>query len=275
MNAPAPDPAAAASTAGSSPVQGQQPGREQASSQALPAREAPSGRLGPMPQLPRLSAPTIDLTLSADGLLLLGISAWLLWRRFLREVVLRRFGFLLGSEQNAHYLVELLAQVAALTGAARVALGTFYNPSMLTTGYGYTRVAILSCYVAPGRLPLDLETRTMPMERIRADVEDLLQNAQGGWRLVEAGPHLPTACCDYLLRNRIVFLYGRLVMLETMPIGIINLHFDTPGQRPLDLATIPYADRLELLFAEISCVVRGRILRPSLWRRLLRFWAGH
>ncbi len=190
-------------------------------------------------------------------------------------MVLRRFGLLLGSEQNARSLAELLAQVAALTGAARVALGTFYNPSMLTTGYGYTRVAILSCYVAPGRLPLDLETRTMPMERIRADVENLLQNARGGWRLVEAGPHLPTPCSDYLLRNRIVFLYGRLVMLENLPIAILNLHFDAPGERPLDLATIPHAERLELLFAEISCVVCGRILRPALWRRLLSFWTGH
>jgi hypothetical protein len=275
MTAAAPDPGAAQPPAGGSPSQGPALGQEQGTSQPLPAREAPSGRLGPLPQLPRLAAPTIDLTLSADGLLLLGISAWLLWRRFLREVVLRRFGFLLGSEQNARYLVELLAQVAALTGAARVALGTFYNPAMLTTGYGYTRVAILSCYVAPGRLPLDLETRTMPLERIRADVEDLLRNANGGWRLVEAGPHLPTPCCDYLLRNRIVFLYGRLVMLESLPIGILNLHFDTPGQRPLDLTTIPHADRLELLFAEISCVVRGRILRPPLWRRLFRLWSGH
>jgi hypothetical protein len=54
-----------------------------------------------------------------------------------------------------------------------------------------------------------------------------------------------------------------------------HLHFDAPGERPLDLATIPHAERLELLFAEISCVVRGRILRPALWRRLLSFWTGH
>ena len=86
---------------------------------------------------------------------------------------------------------------------------------------------------------------------------------------------MPAPCCDYLLRNRIVFLYGRLVMLESLPIGILNLHFDTPGQRPLDLTTIPHADRLELLFAEISFVVHGRILRPPLWRRLFRLWSGH
>ncbi len=168
--------------------QGQELGQEPRTPLPQAGREAPADPSAPLPPLPHLAAPSIDLTLSADGLLLLGISAWLLWRRFLREVVLRRFGLLLGSEQNARSLAELLAQVAALTGAARV--------------------AILSCYVAPGRLPLDLETRTMPMERIRADVEDLLQNARGGWRLVEAGPHLPTPCSDYLLRNRIVFLYA-------------------------------------------------------------------
>ena len=92
---------------------------------------------------------------------------------------------------------------------------------------------------------------------------------------MEAGPHLPTPCLDYLLRNRIAFLYGRLVMLETLPIGILNLHFYTPQQRPADLCAICHADRLETLFAEISLVVRGRILRPSLWRRLLRTWSGH
>jgi len=142
------------------------------------------------PQVPagRWPLPTLDLSVSADALVLLGTCGWLIWRRFLRQVVLSRFGFLLGSQQNARYLVELLAQVAVLTGASRVALGTFYNPELLTTGYGYTRVAILSCYVAPGRLPLDVESRSMPMERIRADMQDLLDHAAGGWRLVEAGP---------------------------------------------------------------------------------------
>lgn len=167
MRAPAPDP---------------QPSAIQA--------ETPPPQHTPVPA-GRWPLPTLDLSVSADALVLLGICGWLIWRHFLRQVVLSRFGFLLGSQQNARYLVELLAQVAVLTGASRVALVTLYNPELLTTGYGYTRVAILSCYVAPGRLPLDVESRSMPMERIRADVQDLLDHADGGWRLVEAGPHLP------------------------------------------------------------------------------------
>jgi hypothetical protein len=254
----------------SPPMRAPAPDHEPSAIQA----ETPPPQHTPVPA-GRWPLPALDLSVSADALVLLGICGWLIWRRFLRQMVLSRFGFLLGSQQNARYLVELLAQVAVLTGASRVALGTFYNPELLTTGYGYTRVAILSCYVAPGRLPLDVESRSMPMERIRADVQDLLDHAAGGWRLVEAGPHLPTPCLDYLLRNRIAFLYGRLVMLETLPIGILNLHFDTPQQRPADLGAICHADRLETLFAEISLVVRGRILRPSLWRRLLRTWSGH
>ena len=89
--------------------------------------ETPPPQHTPVPA-GRWPLPTLDLSVSADALVLLGICGWLIWRRFLRQMVLSRFGFLLGSQQNARYLVELLAQVAVLTGASRVALGTFYNP---------------------------------------------------------------------------------------------------------------------------------------------------
>ncbi len=239
-----------------------------------PRAEAPEAQLGPPPE-PIESGPDINLTLSADGLLLIGVASWLVWRRVLRGVVMRRLGALLGSPMDPRYLVELLAQVAVLTGAARVALGTFYGPRMSASGYGFSRLTILSCYVAPGRLPLDLETRDMPIERIANDLEDLIAHGHGSWRLVQAGTHLPIACSDYLLRNRITFLYGRLVMLEELPIGILNLQFDDPHRRPEDPTSSPYTHRLEGLFAEISRVVRGRMLRPPLWRRLLSLWARH
>jgi hypothetical protein len=240
---------------------------------AAPLPETQPPRQGPLPLLPRTPAAPINLTLSADGLLLIGVAGWLVWRKVLRHTVLKRVGALLGAEQDARYLVELLAQVAVLTGAARVALGSFYNPRMSISGYGFTRATIVSCYVAPGRLPLDVETRDMPIDRIRDDVDDLLQNSPHGWRLVQAGPHLPTACRDYLLRNRIAFLYGRLVMLEELPVGIINMQFDDPDQQPPDPLGLPYAERLEHLYLELSRVVRGRMLRPPIWRRLFNAWA--
>jgi hypothetical protein len=232
----------------------------------------PPGLMGPLPGMPR-SAP-IHLSLSADGLLLLGVASWLLWRRFLRAPLMRRFGVLLGSQESERYVTELLAQAAILTGASRVVLGTFYSGRVTATGYSFTRVSILSCYTAPGRLPLDLQMNDLPIERISADLDELLNNGAGSWRYVEAGSHLPAPCLDYLQRNRIAQLYGRLILLEGLPIGVLNLHFDHFGACPVDPAQLPHADRLELLFLELSRLLRERILRPPLWRRLFNAWAG-
>jgi hypothetical protein len=155
-----------------------------------------------------------------------------------------------------------------------VVLGTFYSGRVTATGYRFTRVSILSCYTAPGRLPLDLATRDLPIERISADLEELLANGPECWRYVEAGPHLPAPCLDYMQRNRIAQLYGRLVLLEGLPIGVINLHFDSGCFRPVDPMHLPHADRLDALFLELSRLLRERILRPPLWRRLFNAWAG-
>lgn len=248
-------------------------GSEQPGALLERSAEAPPQLTGPTPDLVPRAAP-INLSLSADGLLLVGVAGWLVWRRFLRELVLRRVGALLGEEHDARYVLELLAQVAALTGATRVAVGSFYNPRMSIDGYGFTRVTIVSCYVARGRLPLDLQTRDMLLDRIRGDVDDLLRNAPCGWRLVRAGPHLPTACRDYLLRNNIVFMYGRLVMLGGLPVGIINIQFDDPDHPPTDPSSVPHAARLEHLYLELSRVVRGRMLRPPIWQRLFNAWTA-
>jgi hypothetical protein len=213
------------------------------------------------------------VSLSADGLLLMGVASWLLWRRFLRLPVMRRFVHLLGHQQDERYLTQLLAQMAVLTGADRVVLGAFYAGRVTAAGYGFTRVSIRSCYVAPGRLPLDLQTSDLSMEKIRSDLDELIENGAARWKHVHATPDLPPSCLDYLQRNRIASLSGRLVLLEGLPIGVLNLHFDHPGG-DRDLDNLPHADRLERLFMELSRLMRERILRPPLWRRLFNIWAG-
>jgi hypothetical protein len=221
---------------------------------------------------PRLSP--IQLSLSADGLLLLGVASWLLWRRFLRQPLMRRLGAILGARQSERYVTELLAQIGILTGSSRVVIGTFHSGRVTATGYGFTRVSILSTYTAPGRLPLDLQTRDLPIEQIRADLDDLVAHGADRWRHVRAGSHLPSRCLDYLQRNQIAQLYGRLVLLEGLPIGVLNLHFDHCEATPSDPGELPHADRLEVLFLELSRLLRERLLRPPLWRRLFNVWAG-
>ncbi|MGL6134626.1 MAG: hypothetical protein ACRC1L_10630 [Prochlorococcaceae cyanobacterium] len=264
MSAAIPDPPAGQQTAG----------QQSTGLPAAPIPETPA-RVGPLPIVPRTPAPPVNLTFSADGLVFLGVAGWLLWRKVLRGLVMQRVGALLGSAQDARYVVELLAQMAVMTGAQRVALGTFYNPQLASGGYGFTRATLVSCYVAPGRLPLDVEARDMPMERIRNDLDDLIANSQGHWRFVRAGVHLPTPCRDYLMRNRIAFLYGRLVMLEGLPIGVINVQFDDPASLPLHHHEMPHLEEMEHLYQELSRVVRARMLRPPLWRRVFNSWAGH
>ena len=59
-----------------------------------------------MPGLPSLGP--LHLSLSADGLLLLGRAAWLLWRAFLRDTVMARIGTLLGSQQDSRYMTDVV-----------------------------------------------------------------------------------------------------------------------------------------------------------------------
>ncbi len=237
-----------------------------------PPLEPPAGVVGPLPELPSLGP--LHLSLSADGLLLLGMAAWLLWRAFLRDTVMARIGTLLGSQQDSRYMADLLAQVGVLTGSSRVALGSFYSPGLTSYGYAFSRVTIVSSYVSLGRLPLALESKDLPIDRIRQDLEVLIAHGADSWHLVRLSNLLPVPCQDYLQRNGITFLYGRLILLEGTPIGILNIHFDTPLAALDEPAELPHADLLEAIYRELSRLVRGRMLRPSLWRRLFSLWAG-
>lgn len=239
---------------------------------ADPQQEPPAGVVEPPPELPAFGP--LHLSLSADGLLLLGMAAWLLWRAFLRDTVMARIGTLLGSQQDSRYMADLLAQAAVLTGASRVALGSFYSPGLTSYGYAFSRVTIVSSYVSLGRQPLDLESKDLPIERIRQDLEILMAHGAKSWHLVRLSNQLPVPCQDYLQRNGITFLYGRLILLEGTPIGILNIHFDTPLAALDEPEELPHGELLEAIYRELSRLVRGRMLRPSIGRRLFSFWAG-
>lgn len=215
----------------------------------------------------------INLTVSADGLLLVLVAGWVVWSQLLRGWFVRRFQLLLSPPQESRYLLDLLAQIAVLTSATRVAVGSFHAGELSALGFAFTRVTIVSCYVAHGRLPLSSQARDLPISRISADVEDLLMHGLSSWRLVEAGPHLPAPCRDYLRRNQIACLYGRLVLLGQLPIGILNLQFEDAHLAPADLCATAWAQQLEELFEEVSQVLRSRRLRPPLWRRILALWS--
>lgn len=215
----------------------------------------------------------LNLTISADGLLLVLVAGWLVWTQVLRGWFVRRFQLLLSPPQESRYLLDLLAQIAVLTSATRVAVGSFHSGELSELGFAFTRVTIVSCYVAHGRLPLSSQARDLPISRISADVEDLLVHGLSSWRLVEAGAHLPGPCRDYLRRNQIACLYGRLVLLGQLPIGILNLQFEDSQAAPADLCATGWSQRLEELFEEVSQVLRSRRLRPPLWRRILALWS--
>ncbi|MGB5135445.1 MAG: hypothetical protein WBN89_09765 [Prochlorococcaceae cyanobacterium] len=86
MSAATPDPPAAQESTGAA---------------ITPLPETPPPGQGPLPLLPRTPAAPINLTLSADGLLLIGVAGGLVWRRFLREAVLT------GAARVEHQDLEL------------------------------------------------------------------------------------------------------------------------------------------------------------------------
>jgi hypothetical protein len=219
---------------------------------------------------PAITPPTgLNVTLGADGLLVLGGAAWFVWDRFIKGKVVTKLDGVFAPIEEERRLNNLLAQVGVITHASRVVLAAFHNGAIDNCGYHLTKLSTINCYSAPGHLPMAVPIRDLPVGRIMFELEELLAPEGECWTITEYREDLPSPCRDHLRKNNINVMYNRLVRVGNLPIGILSLQYDDGERRRPPIKEEPYVHLLEELYDEIAGIMRRRIVHPGPLRSFL------
>lgn len=213
--------------------------------------------------------PAVNITLGADTLLIVGGIGWVLWERLIKAKVVSKLDGVFAPIEEERRLNNLLAQVGVITNSSRVVLAAFHNGAIDNCGYHLTKLSTINSYVAPGRLPMTVPIRDLPVGRIMYELEEMLNPNCERWSCVRYSEDLPAPCRDHLKKNNINFMCNRLVRVGNLPIGILSLQFDDAERRRPPIDEEPHAKLLEELYDEISSIMRRRIVHPGPLKKLL------
>ena len=229
-----------------------------------------SGRVTEIQASPNQSQPpALNITFGADGVLLLGGLAWVIWDRLIRAKVVSKLDGVFAPIEEERRLNNLLAQVGVITNASRVVLAAYHNGAIDNCGYHLTKLSTINSYTAPGKLPMTVPIRDLPVGRIMFEVEDLLAQDDGIWSFTEYREDLPQPCKDHLRKNNIHAMYNRVVKVGNLPIGILSLQFDESERRRPDIYAEPHSKLLTDLYNEIASIMRRRIIHPGPLKKML------
>lgn len=210
----------------------------------------------------------INITLGADILLIGGGLAWLIWDRLIKSRVVSKLDGVFAPIEEERRLNNLLAQVGVITHSSRVVLAAFHNGAIDNCGYHLTKLSTINSYTAPGRLPMTIPIRDLPVGRIMYELEDMLNPGENIWSCVHYEEKLPAPCRDHLRKNNIATMYNRLVRIGNLPIGILSLQYDESERRRPPIEEEPHAKLLEDLYDEIASIMRRRIVHPGPVKKL-------
>jgi len=218
-------------------------------------------------QPPAPLIPTI--TVNTDALLLLVLVGWLIWDRFLRSRIATKLQGVFQPIEEERRLNNILAQIGVITNASRVVLCAFHNGALDNTGYHLTKISAVNTYTAPGRLPMTVPIRDLPVGRIMYEIEELLSTENDDpWCCTEYDEELPQPCRDHLLKNNIHRMCNRLIRVGNLPIGILSLQYDQPERQIAPIREEPYLILLEQLYQEIANIMRRRVIHPGLIKKI-------
>lgn len=226
-------------------------------------------------EVPSPSREAIYFQVTGDALLFTGLVGWLIWDKLLRPAIIRRLDRAMVPMEEERRLTNILAQIGIITRANRVVLAAFHNGSLDAAGYHLQKLSTVNTYTAPASLPMPNAIRDLPIGRIMAEIEQMVD--AGSWVGVEYNDELPQPCRDHLLRNDIHRMYNRLIKVGDLPIGILSLQysrsaaFSHPQHRRSDVGVIPeeHERLMNDLYQEIALVMRRRIIHPSPVHRIL------
>jgi hypothetical protein len=212
------------------------------------------------------NAPQVHIGIGADFLLMAAILMWALWDKVMKPTVTEKLDGVFAPVQEERKLNNILAQIGIITGASRVVLAAFHNGALDNAGYHLQKLSTVNSYTAPGQLPMAYPIRDLPIGRIMFELENLMKNP--GWDCVIYAENLPQPCKDHLNKNDIQKMCNRLVRIGNLPIGIVSLQYskstmDKDTNCALNLVDKNYEPLLEDLYAQISVIMRRRIVHPS------------
>jgi hypothetical protein len=231
-----------------------------------PVTPVQSCSINPAPQNPGKS---YGLSLGTDSILVLGIAAWLIWDRLIKKPILQKLHTTFNPIEEERKLNNLLAQIGAITNASRVILTAFHNGSIDHMGYHLIKLSTINTYVAPGRTPMAVPIRDLPVGRVMYELGMLMDAKEGEWVSIEYSDDLPLACKDHLKKNNIQWMYNRLLRVGNLPIGILSLQYDAGERRSPPIRNDPNIKLLENFSEEVSLIMRNRIVNPGSMRRLI------
>lgn len=216
----------------------------------------------------------LEVKFTGDALLVLGLLGWLAYDRLFKSKVVSHLSGSFAPVEEERRLNSVLAQIGLITNASRVVLCAMHNGAIDNDGYHLTKLSTINSYTAPGKLPMAVPIRDLPVGRIMLEIESLLHpDSPDGWVLTEYSDDLPDPCKDHLRRNRIHKMWNKMILVNRLPIGILSLQYDETERRRPPVREEPYTELLENLYDQISEIMRRRIIHPSpmkrLWLRLV------
>lgn len=208
-----------------------------------------------------ITAPSINVSLSSDSLVLIGVLAWALWDKVMKPKVVDKLDGVFAPIQEERRLSNILAQIGLVTKASRVVLAAFHNGALDNAGYHLQKLSTVNTYTAPGHSPMAYPIRDLPIGRIMTELNDMM--ATDGWVCVKYAEHLPQPCKDHLTKNSIHKMCNRLVKVGNLPIGILSLQYEAETDIPDHDESVAYQGLMNDLYNQISAIMRRRIVHPS------------
>lgn len=219
------------------------------------------------------SHPEINLSISTDTVLIVGVLVWALWDKIMRPKVVNKLDGVFAPVQEERRLTNILAQIGIISQCSRVVLAAFHNGALDASGYHLQKLSTVNAYTAPGNIPMAYPIRDLPIGRIMFEIEQMLK--VDDWVCVTYDESLPQPCKDHLIKNNIERMCNRLVKVGNLPIGILSIQYskDHPEMKKFigcDTKIIEpeYQTLMDDLYLEISSIMRRRVIHPSPMHRV-------
>jgi hypothetical protein len=203
----------------------------------------------------------VNLTLSTDTVLMIGIVLWMIWDRLMKPTVVQKLDGVFAPIEEERKLNNILAQIGIITGSSRVVLAAFHNGALDSEGYHLQKLSTVNTYTSPNHMPMAYPIRDLPIGRIMFEIEEMLKTPD--WVVTRYSDELPQPCKDHLLKNSIYKMANRLIRVGNLPIGILSLQYEDEKHLYETIVIEQHKDLMDELYNQIAAIMRRRIVHPS------------
>lgn len=214
------------------------------------------------PPIPQIQWTMPNITLSAEGGILVAGVLWIVGKQLISSFSVRRLRKMFTPVQEDKRLDQILAQIAGIVGANRVTLATFHNGDIDENGFHLQKISTSNSFTSPG-YTLPTPIYNVPIKKLLPTLQPMI-SADGWLRSDSSDDALPQACREYLLTKGISTLVDRMIFVGYLPVGIISIQFvsrDSAGD--FTLAEDKSVEKVNALYEEIVSILKRRIVDPG------------